>query len=247
MASALAIGFGSPVVRLSSSDAHSSSYGFESQFHSACTLRSSRSSAGFHRVSIECPRVASSRGGSCLCQAFAGIGTYGPETEEREEVRSSNTRGIRIGGEPTLYDILGVTENAGVKEIKSAFWQLARRFHPDVNAEEQRDECTKDFMKIHAAYTTLSDLRTKAAYDLQLSMQRYQRNGYAGGRFAPLSQEWDLSPATSERTTPAQSWSSPSPAGYSPTTSFSSRTSYCTPSSFNTQWKGRTWETDQCW
>ncbi|KAL2643006.1 hypothetical protein R1flu_010593 [Riccia fluitans] len=103
---------------------------------------------------------------------------YGPETEEREEVRSSNNRGIRIGGEMTLYDVLGVTKNVGVKEIKSAFQQLARRFHPDVSTEQQRNECTKDLMKIHAAYTTLSDLRTKAAYDLQLSMQRFHRNGH---------------------------------------------------------------------
>ncbi|BBN03068.1 hypothetical protein MPTK1_2g20430 [Marchantia polymorpha subsp. ruderalis] len=239
--SVVASGLGSSLARLAclATDAHSSSSGMEDRFSSACGLRSpvglgsaaSGFAGGARRVCVESPRSFSSRRDGTSFQARARTATC-DETEEK--VESPSTQTSRIGGEPTLYDILGLTENVGVKEIKSAFRQLARRFHPDVNAEEQREECTQDFMKIHAAYTTLSDPQSKAAYDLQLSMQRFQRNGYAGSRITPLSQSWDF-PTAPEKSSPAQNWD------------ISWSTGYSAPSSFNSQWKGRSWETDQCW
>ncbi len=60
------------------------------------------------------------------------------------------------------YEILGVNKNAGKDEIKRAFRQLARRYHPDVS--EETDAEVK-FKEINEAYEVLSDEEKRARYD----------------------------------------------------------------------------------
>ena len=50
------------------------------------------------------------------------------------------------------YDALGVSKSASKKEIKSAYRQQARKFHPDVNKESGAEE---KFKKISEAYAFL--------------------------------------------------------------------------------------------
>ena len=52
------------------------------------------------------------------------------------------------------YGILGVRRDASSDEIKRAYRQLARQFHPDVNPDPEAAEKFKD---INAAYEVLSD------------------------------------------------------------------------------------------
>ncbi len=66
------------------------------------------------------------------------------------------------------YEVLGVSRGASTDEVKSAFRQLARRFHPDVNKETDAEE---RFKEINEAYAVLSDPDKRAAYD---------RYGHAG-------------------------------------------------------------------
>jgi curved DNA-binding protein len=79
------------------------------------------------------------------------------------------------------YEILGVPRNADEKAIKKAYRQLARRYHPDVNPD---DEAAADrFKEINEAYQVLSDPQKRARYD-QLgpsNFQVYQRTGDATG------------------------------------------------------------------
>ncbi len=60
------------------------------------------------------------------------------------------------------YEVLGVSKSAGQDEIKSAFRQLARKFHPDVNKEPDAEE---RFKEINEAFAVLSDQEKRAAYD----------------------------------------------------------------------------------
>jgi len=63
----------------------------------------------------------------------------------------------------SLYETLGVSENASADEIKKAYRKLARKYHPDVN----KDEVAIDkFKEINAAYEVLSDKKKKDEYDM---------------------------------------------------------------------------------
>ncbi|MCM1264927.1 MAG: molecular chaperone DnaJ [Candidatus Gastranaerophilales bacterium] len=60
------------------------------------------------------------------------------------------------------YEILGVSKDATKNEIKSAFRQMARKLHPDVNKEPDAEEKFKELGK---AYETLMDDNKRATYD----------------------------------------------------------------------------------
>lgn len=61
-----------------------------------------------------------------------------------------------------LYKVLGVDRNASEADIKKAYRQLARTYHPDVNKEAGAEA---KFKEIQKAYGILSDSQKKAQYD----------------------------------------------------------------------------------
>lgn len=65
----------------------------------------------------------------------------------------------------TLYDLLGVERNANSGEVKKAYRQLAKRYHPDTN---QSPNAVKLFRQIQAAYEVLSDPQKRKIYDRRL-------------------------------------------------------------------------------
>jgi len=60
------------------------------------------------------------------------------------------------------YEVIGVNRNASQGEIKKAFRQLARKYHPDVNDSPDAEE---RFKEINEAYQVLSDPEKRAYYD----------------------------------------------------------------------------------
>ncbi|XP_077226865.1 DNAJ-like 20 isoform X1 [Tasmannia lanceolata] len=69
----------------------------------------------------------------------------------------------------TFYELLGISESVGLMEIKQAYKQMARKYHPDVSPVDQVEEYTRIFIQVHEAYETLSDPRSKALYDQELA------------------------------------------------------------------------------
>jgi len=61
------------------------------------------------------------------------------------------------------YDALGLKKGASDEEIKKAFRQQAKKFHPDVNPGNSKAEAR--FKEINEAYEILSDSDKKARYD----------------------------------------------------------------------------------
>lgn len=64
--------------------------------------------------------------------------------------------------EGDYYEILGIPRNADEKEIKKAYRNLARKYHPDVCKEHGAEE---KFKTINEAYSVLSDSQKRAQYD----------------------------------------------------------------------------------
>ncbi|OGR79588.1 MAG: molecular chaperone DnaJ [Elusimicrobia bacterium RIFCSPLOWO2_02_FULL_39_32] len=60
------------------------------------------------------------------------------------------------------YDILGVGKNASGEEIKSAYRNLAKKFHPDINKDKGAEE---KFKEANEAYEILSDSHKRQLYD----------------------------------------------------------------------------------
>ena len=61
------------------------------------------------------------------------------------------------------YKVLGVDKSASAKEIKKAYRQLARKYHPDMNPNDKSAE--QRFKEINEAYEVLGNSKNRAKYD----------------------------------------------------------------------------------
>jgi molecular chaperone DnaJ len=63
------------------------------------------------------------------------------------------------------YHVLGVSPDASADEIKRAYRQLARRYHPDISGDDR----AVAFLEAAQAYETLADPRRRRSYDAERS------------------------------------------------------------------------------
>lgn len=61
------------------------------------------------------------------------------------------------------YKLLGIEKTATVKDIKSAFRKLARKYHPDLNPNDK--DAKRKFQQINEANEVLSDPEKRKKYD----------------------------------------------------------------------------------
>lgn len=76
------------------------------------------------------------------------------------------------------YSILGVKKSASDKEIKKAYYDLAKKYHPDTN--QGNAEAAAKFQEAQKAYETLSDKEKKSVYD-QVGADAYEQGAGMGG------------------------------------------------------------------
>ena len=79
------------------------------------------------------------------------------------------------------YEVLGVDKNAGADDIKRAYRQLAKKYHPDMNPGDAEAEAR--FKEVNEAYAVLSDEEKKAKYDQygHAAFDPAAGGGYGGG------------------------------------------------------------------
>jgi len=77
------------------------------------------------------------------------------------------------------YETLGVKRDASQDDLKKAFRQLARKYHPDLNKGSK--EAEEKFKTINEAYQILSDPQKKAEYD-QVGHAAFKPGDFSGSR-----------------------------------------------------------------
>ena len=75
------------------------------------------------------------------------------------------TAGVRRPPMRDYYDVLGVSPDAGADEIRRAYRQLARRYHPDISGDERGAA----YLEVSRAYEVLNDPGRRRSYDARLT------------------------------------------------------------------------------
>jgi len=75
------------------------------------------------------------------------------------------------------YQVLGISRGASEEEIKKAYRNLSRKFHPDANVNNpDKDKAEEKFKQIQAAYQQIMKEKTEGFS----GQSRYGNSGYGG-------------------------------------------------------------------
>ena len=77
------------------------------------------------------------------------------------------------------YNILGINKSATAIDIKKAYRQLSKKYHPDINPDNKDSE--EKFKEVADAYSILSDKNKKQNYDTYGSPDGMTNNPFGGG------------------------------------------------------------------
>ncbi|HYN85069.1 MAG TPA: DnaJ domain-containing protein [Pyrinomonadaceae bacterium] len=82
---------------------------------------------------------------------------------------------LGLAAAKTHYGVLGVTRGARDRDIKAAYYALAKRFHPDRFRRDldaaQVERAASAFSRLTRAYEVLKNSSTRSAYDLKLDKE----------------------------------------------------------------------------
>ena len=85
------------------------------------------------------------------------------------------------------YSSLGVNQDASALEIKSAFRELAKKYHPDKNIGNKSAE--DNFKEIQEAYSVLSNLAKRKKYDSGMGYKNTYLKSYSSVKPKTTSEE----------------------------------------------------------
>ncbi|KAM6320225.1 dnaJ homolog subfamily A member 3, mitochondrial isoform 2-T2 [Podargus strigoides] len=105
------------------------------------------------------PAAASVRAARRLLPLCAGLRAAGTKCAAAASFHS----GAAARAKEDYYQVLGVPRTATQKEIKKAYYQLAKKYHPDTNKDDPKAK--EKFSRLAEAYEVLSDEVKRKQYD----------------------------------------------------------------------------------
>lgn len=90
----------------------------------------------------------------------------------------------------SFYEVLGLRPGATCQEIKSAYRKMARVMHPDA-VSDGRGDAADGFIRLQAAYATLSDPAKRALYDRSLLRLRPMATVGGGPELTRRRRSWE--------------------------------------------------------
>jgi curved DNA-binding protein CbpA/murein DD-endopeptidase MepM/ murein hydrolase activator NlpD len=123
-------------------------------------------------VQTESPTTPQTEGLVRVVDTGSTMNRSGPSDTER----TGSSAGERQQAE-SYYDLLGVAAGASRAEIKAAYRDLAKQYHPDnYRTEDNRDGASEDVKNkmrdINIAYEILGDDKLRAKYDSEMGITR---------------------------------------------------------------------------
>jgi len=108
------------------------------------------------------------------------IPTFVPPPVEPEPVPETDQQDVesflaRLKNARTHYDVLGVQREISAPDLKTVYYQLARRYHPDRFRKTDAallPQIESAFARITQAYDTLRDDQLRSSYDAKLAARK---------------------------------------------------------------------------
>lgn len=91
-------------------------------------------------------------------------------------MHTSRSFSTSSGSGETHYSRLGVNQNASTEEIKAAFRQKAKEYHPDTKKSGTKASAEEEFKKLNESYKILSDPKKRQEYDWEMKKQTEGQN-----------------------------------------------------------------------
>lgn len=87
---------------------------------------------------------------------------------------------------------MGIAKNASAKDIKKAYYQLAKKYHPDTNKNDPNT--SKKFQEVSEAYEVLSDETKRKEFDTwgATSEQMGMGSRHPGGGQQGFTHNWNF-------------------------------------------------------
>ena len=76
------------------------------------------------------------------------------------------------------YEILEVSKNASKEVIEKAYKVLAKKYHPDLQEDSNKQKAEQMIKKINEAYEVLSDDEKRREYDEKLEYENKKQEEY---------------------------------------------------------------------
>mmetsp|Transcript_46862 Transcript_46862/g.111529 ORF Transcript_46862/g.111529 Transcript_46862/m.111529 type:complete len:282 (+) Transcript_46862:98-943(+) len=103
--------------------------------------------------------------------------------------RTFSQSAAQSASKKTYYDVLGVTRKATDKDLKEVYRRLAKKYHPDHNADDPEAEAR--FKEVQEAYACLSNRWKRALYDQDLQFGASEVQGTDADQFKQWKENFD--------------------------------------------------------